>query len=277
MKQLLILFIILIMGGDLYASCLSPDEGFWKNEQGRGWFWGQIECPTIIDNQSRTSNPQDNYSKWKILPQKANIPWDILDKIDPDEISTKIEPEAKKVSVMYPTEENITEYRKLTNWMVKKASQYATVDERIRIENPLLNPNIELAPISSIKSKALVSYKNTETDKILTQYKDRGGLIIYESATCQYCKLQKPIISSFQNDYGWEVVYRDVKQFPKETLQLGIKTTPDIFLVLKEQNGSGIKYQRIATGLTTLDMLKMAILKGLGYLGETINETLINY
>lgn len=271
MKTIACIITSLIFTSIANAGCISPDKGFWNNPQGRGWFWGQGECQTDEDNISGLKE------EWKLLPQKINIPWNILDKIDPEEIANKIEPEAKKISIMYPNDENISEYRKLTNWIVAKASRYATIDEKIRTENPGLMPGLEFAPISQIKNKALISFKNIETDQILEKYKNKAGIIIYESSSCSYCKLQKPIIEEFSSYYGWEILYRDIAQFRQEALRLNVKTTPDIFLVLKKETGKNIKYQRIATGLTTMDKLKISILKGLGYLGEEINETLTDY
>lgn len=139
---LIIAFSILLFSSvSANTDCIEEDKGFRNNKAGRGWFWGQSFCKPKQDNTTLASAKTDNnINTWKILPEKANIPWEILDKLDPDEIANKIEPEAKKVSVMYPTDENIMAYRKLSNWILAKATAYTSRDTQVKVENPMLVP-----------------------------------------------------------------------------------------------------------------------------------------
>lgn len=271
MKKIVLIVSFLLLSNSSYSNECSPTEisSYWNNTNGSGWFWYQKEC-------LKEENDTKKEEEFKILPEKTNIPWDLLDKLDPDEIAEKIEPEARKVSIMYPTEENITAYRQLVNWIANKATNYANKDEQTRTTNPTLMPNLEYFRESPYKERFVMAKINELSNSTLLKYKNNAGLIIYISQTCSFCEQQKPIINYFKEKYGWNILYKDISQSPSDILKFNINITPDIFIVLKNNNGE-LKYQRIATGLTVLSDLEKAALKGLSYLGEDINEELISY
>ena len=62
---------------------------------------------------------------------------------------------------------------------------------------------------------------------------------------------------------------RSVEENLDEQIKFNIEYTPDIFLLLNTPQG--IKYQRIATGLTTLQDLEKQVVLGLEYLGENVS------
>lgn len=273
-------------------NCIEPDKGFRNNPSGRGWFWGEKFCEPDIDNRSdqnnvvkneiqemknnKDNNTNNEYiSGYKILPEKARIPWNLLDKLDPDEIANKIEPEAKKVAVMYPTDENIMAYRKLHSWIVSKASNFTSRDTQVKVENPMLVPRALQAPTSEYKIRQVQYQKNLAKEEFLNQYRERARLVVYSRKGCGFCEAQHPILENFADEYGWEIMDRDIDENFNESVKFNVEVTPDIFLLLN-RNGE-IFYQRIATGLTSLPDLVNAVLNGLKYLGEDIDyETVYN-
>lgn len=282
---LMILFIVNIAHAS--EECISPDAGFWNNAQGRGWFWKQKVCVPVKDNNTEERQEtaiQDNEPnldnqtqyvtdkdgrQWKKLPDKQNIPWDIIDFVDPIEVSEKIEPQARSIAIMYPTKENITEYRELKNWMLAKASGAMVNDIRVRTENPSL-VKVNSPATSSYSSRYYRIFKNNAIDDVISTYRDRIMIVMFSMEGCQYCELQRPLIRSLSENYGINFQEKDIDREYILAGNLGVTQTPDIFLLFKSP--SGIKYQRIATGLTTVDKLKDAIVRGLSYLGENIQR-----
>ncbi len=275
MKKIFLIMSFILLSNNSYSNECSQGEigSYWNNTNGSGWFWYQKEC---IKEESNSENNIEKKEEFKTLPKKAKIPWDILDNLDPDEIAQKIEPEARKVSIMYPTEENITAYRQLVNWIANKAIVYTNKDEQIRTTNPTLMPDLEYFRESPYKEKFVIAKINEISKNTLLKYKNNAGLVIYVSQSCSFCEQQKPIINWFQEKYGWNILYKEISHSPSDILRFNINITPDIFIVLKNKNGE-VKYQRIATGLTVLSDLEKFALKGLSYLGEDINEELISY
>ena len=280
-KFILILLFSLSISFNAYSSirdnCIEPDKGFRNNAPGRGWFWGEKICEPVKDNETETSNIEnrENQERWKILPKTADIPWEILDTLDPDEIANKIEPEAKKVAVMYPTEANIMAYRRLSNWILTKATTYTNRDTQVKVENPMLVPGALTAPTSEYKIRKVRYEREQNKQKILADYRERAKIIVYTRAGCSFCDAQRPLLEKFSQQYGWEIMERDINANIDESIRFDIEVTPDIFLLFNSLNG--IQYQRIATGLTTLPDLVNAVINGLKYLGEDIDyETVYN-
>lgn len=274
---LTLLFSMLVSFNAYSNNCIEPDKGFRNNAPGRGWFWGEKVCEPVKDNETETSNIEnrENQEKWKILPKTADIPWEILDTLDPDEIANKIEPEAKKVAVMYPTEANIMAYRRLSNWILTKATTYTNRDTQVKVENPMLVPGALTAPTSEYKIRKVRYEREQNKQKILADYRERAKIIVYTRAGCSFCDAQRPLLEKFSQQYGWEIMERDINANIDESIRFDIEVTPDIFLLFNSLNG--IQYQRIATGLTTLPDLVNAVINGLKYLGEDIDyETVYN-
>lgn len=278
-KFILILLFSLLISFNAYSGindkCVEPDKGFRNNAPGRGWFWGEQVCEPVLDNETQNTankefeNAIDNKSEWKILPKTANIPWDILDTLDPDEIANKIEPEAKKVAVMYPTEENIMAYRKLSRWIMIKAKSYTMKDTQVRTENPSIAPEMVTANTSEFRRRLNYSENMKRRTGYLNEYKERARIVVYTRVGCSYCLAQKPILEQFTQKYGWDVMERNLEDNFDEQIRFNIEYTPDIFLLLN--TSQGIKYQRIATGLTTLQDLEKQVVLGLEYLGENVS------
>lgn len=279
-RFVLILCFSLSISFNAYSSirdnCIEPDKGFRNNAPGRGWFWGEKVCEPVKDNVTETVTTADTdkekqkESEWKVLPKTANIPWSILDTLDPEEIANKIEPEAKKVAVMYPTEENILNYRKLSNWIFAKAKSYTSADTQVRVENPSVVEAALTGPTTRVRRTINYLYREENEKAVLQPYADRAKLVVYTRDNCKYCVAQRPLLQRFNQVFGWEIMERRLEDNPEEMVILNIEYTPDIFIILNTPQG--VKYQRIATGLTQYTDLVQAAINGLRYAGENIPD-----
>lgn len=136
-----------------FIACLNlnADDGYF-NDGKKGWFWGEQvqekkedeKTPKLPDltkvknsdfNSENFKKVQEmlkkkdeldgsvivyNGKEYKTVPTKTNVPFEILDSLHPEEIS-RLETETKNISVMYPTQENVLEYKKLQKYIAKKA------------------------------------------------------------------------------------------------------------------------------------------------------------
>ncbi len=261
---------LLLAGGMSEESSNCNDKRFWNDGNAdKGWYWKK-ECVPIVSDPIVES--KDNYT---ILEDTQNIPWDKIDRIDPDQIAKIIEPQARKVAITYPTEENILEYRKLSQWIQNKTVAFMNEDRMVRTENPndLLAGLMNSSKRGHFESSVSRVVANENVDNILKNYSQKAGLIIFVSPTCEFCKRQIPILNELKRKYGFDYVTIDVSGKNEMIEKFGIETTPDIFLAV---NSNGTKYQRIATGLHTLPDMISAIIYGLKYLGEDVDENTIN-
>ena len=145
----------------------------------------------------------------------------------------------------------------------------------VRTENPndLLAGLMNSSKRGHFESSVSRVVANDNVDNILKNYSQKAGLIIFVSPTCEFCKRQIPILNELKRKYGFDYVTIDVSGKNEMIEKFGIETTPDIFLAI---NSNGTKYQRIATGLHTLPDMISAIIYGLKYLGEDVDENTIN-
>lgn len=185
--------------------------------------------------------------------------------MDPDEID-KLYIKARKIAVMYPTQHNIKQYQKLVIWIMRKGFAFTENWMRaVRTDTELARYASEV-PTSTVERGTYFLQKVSYRDQVLQQFKDRAGLVIVVKKGCPYCERQKIILRWFKNETGWEYKLVDITRVPNMVRKFGIARVPDIFLVVKGNNGQPL-WIRVGTGLHTKDELKDIILFGLYNLG----------
>lgn len=299
----------------LNPNCREENKGFWNNKQGRGWFWKQDDCVPIEepiepsveddiqtqikdneqqqiivnifpgkddkkDNKTKTAQKNrmktiidENGREWEAIPEKQQIPWDIINKINPKQVADIIEPEARSVMLMYPTDENIYEYRKLSLWMLVKSSNMAKADIKVRTNNPeLIDAN---SPVNSqFKTTASIELNQARVEQAIEKHKDNMVLLMFYSNSCKFCHNQINVLRMLLEETGMRIEAKEISEEPKIVENFKVEQVPDMFIVYNSPNG--VKYQRIATGLTDKESLKTAIVRGLYYLGvKDISEDYI--
>jgi len=248
-----------------------PIKEFYKDSE-RGWFYKEVCEEEKKKKSSQKFTPEKEY---RILNNtKVNIPWDKLDKLDPDEIY-KIYKRTRKIAVMYPTRHNIKEFQKLNIWITNKSQKF--MEEFVKV----VRTDTELAryassvPSSTIARDTYLKATANFKKQILKKYRNRAGLVVVIKAGCPYCERQKQILKYFQIKTGWTYKLVDVNNAPNMVRKFGIARVPDIFLVLN-RNGKPV-WIRVGTGLHSEPELEEIIIFGLYSLGEIKNSDYIQY
>lgn len=249
-----------------------PQKDNYYSDRERGWFWSESDCVKKDENITKRVQVEPQKSKWKIIPKKVDIPWAIINQIDPDQIA-QLERDAQKISVMYPTDYNIKEHRMLQKWIVDKSVSYTKTGDRInRTDTELARWGAEV-PVSSFARSTNKRQQIKDTDSVIASYANRAGLVVVTQQGCQYCQAQMPILQLLKDQTGMTYKEVDMNHLPNIVTKLGVAQTPDIFLVLNK-NGKA-QWQRIGSGLNTLVELKEGITFGLYTLGEIKDERLV--
>ena len=198
--------------------------------------------------------------------RKVKIPWEKLDKMDWKEIRKLVE-EVRGIAVMNPTYENVREYKKLMLWITKKALEFQKMDRLVTLTSgDVFSVSIASPYYSNVHS--LETDKKIE--KVIREFKDRAGLVVFYDPVCAYCKKYIPIVREFSRQAGWEVLFVNVREFPNASRKLGVRMVPDTFVVLKKENKK--LWQRAGTGAFTLDALKRNVVLALTLLGKVKYE-----
>jgi len=133
-------------------------------------------------------------------------------------------------------------------------------------------------PTSAVRRTEYFIYKNQYRNQVLKQFKDRIGLVVVVKRGCPYCEKQKIILKWLKEDTGIEYTLVDINNVPNMVRKFGIARVPDIFLVVKGDDGKPL-WIRIATGLHSKGELKDMILFGLYNLGliKPPEQTMVLY
>lgn len=249
-------------------------KDYYYGERERGWFWNEAPCTPRPKDENKTASKKnesdDKYSKYKLIPKKVDIPWEIIDQIDPEQIA-EMERTAQKTALMYPTDHNVKEHRMLQRFAVKKSIAYAKAGDQLgRADRDLAEWRSDV-PTSSIARTVSAQKKYSDMGEILRNYSEKAGLVVVTQQGCGYCEKQIPILDTLKMETGFTYKNVDISQIPVAAQRLGVANTPDIFLVLNK--GGKAEWRRVASGLNTLSELKQSIVLGLYGLGELKSES----
>ena len=250
--------------------CKKTSDDYYSDRE-RGWFYG--ESPCVLKDSNKSKNIQDASKKqYKIIPKVVDIPWEIIDQIDPEQIA-EMERDSQKIALMYPTDHNVKQHRLLQKYVVKKSVSYAKTGDRLgRSDTELAAWRSEI-PLTTFARTAKGKETYIRSNEVLKEYSAKAGLVVITQHGCGYCEKQMPILNLLKEETGFTYKEVDMSQAPSAVISLGVAKTPDIFLVLNK-NGKA-QWQRVASGLNTLGEIKQAILMGLYSLGELKDDTLI--
>lgn len=263
------LVFLLFLVGVVFAQECKPDRPFYQDRE-RGWFWKEA-CKPAKKDKEKDKDKEKEQKAYRMLPSdKVSIPWDIIDKLDPQEIA-KLEEESRKIAMMRPTPENVSEYRKLLKFIENKARAFALAGYVEYKSTPLAYQPPQYFQVRLIKHEE----REKRWKEIFQKYKDRAGLVVLVQKDCPYCKAFKDVLKLFQKETAWQYREVEVSQNPSLAMNLGTSTVPDVFLVLSKDGQN--MWQRIGSGFMPLAELKASVIFGLYNLGEIKDENLLDW
>lgn len=251
----MILSILLLFFGICFVfakdNCRVKD--FYSDRE-RGFYYGRL-CL----EKKKNEKPEQTM-------KKVVIPWERLESMNWREIRKLVE-EARGIAVMNPTYENVREYKKLMLWILKKGLEFQKMDRIVTLTS---GDVFSLSLASPYYSRIHSINEEKKVESTLRKFKDKAGLVVFYDNFCSYCSLYIPIVKLFSEETGWNVIFLNIREFPRSAKRLGVKIVPDTFLVLKRGNKK--VWQRVGTGAFTLDDLKRNVVIALTLLGEVKYE-----
>ncbi len=114
--------------------------------------------------------------------------------------------EYRNVAIMNPTEANVRRYMELESSIVRQASLFADVAQRVAWSTPELDPTLQGRPVNA---KALEVFEQDQlqarSQSIATLGRDHVLFFFFRS-DCPYCHAFAPTVAAFQARYGINVV-----------------------------------------------------------------------
>lgn len=217
-------------------SALSHAEHpFFEDEQ-RGWFWGEVF-------------PLDEDVEPELEPEpSASIPAEPAEPAGPPPLSTawlrEEMPKALDSAIDNPTAENIEYYLYLQKVSMNKSEEYAKAVQLATIQDPVLNENYR-RPSAGFASRESDSLAAEQAKIILSDLSKDTQIWFFFASNCPYCHKMLPVLDVLKHKYNLKTfaVSMDKKNIPDapwgktfkvdqgQAAQLGVKTTPSVFLV----------------------------------------------
>lgn len=244
------MIILLFLTAGLVFGSTCEVKYFFKDRE-RGWFWKNV----CIEEENRKEE-KEKKKEYEIV----RIPWDKLDGMKPSEIR-KLREKALEIAVSNPTYENVKELYRLHVYMLKRARKFQEMATLVAMTDPEVSAYGGVIPVSKMGRDIYFGIKRENIYRKILSYKDRAGLLIAVTETCPYCKAFKRIVDLYLiPETGWSVKYVDINENPGFARNLGIRSVPDIFLVVMDEKPF---VMRIGTGYMAYDMLLERIYRGL--------------
>lgn len=273
------LLVAYLLAFSLHAQAF--DKNYFEDSK-RGWFWGENQPKEALDKKEEAKNDKKKEDtiiidgkEYKTISNKTNVPWQALDKLHPDEIS-KLETETKNISVMYPTEENIVEYKKLQKYISDKAMGFTDTSYLVTKQNSEIS---NWASDTSMSSRLVISAKRTDLwekqKNIISEHKKDMIILVATLPTCSFCKQQMPLLKDFEKDYSVEFKEVDISVNKEFAKTYNIQRTPDLFLLYRDKGNEPL-LTRFGNGLHTIQDLKNGVLAGL-YSFKKISKDYLEY
>jgi len=235
----------------LMTSIVFADNFFTTNRE--GWFWYKDE--TI---------------------QESNISKQQLEKMGAKELEQTLD-KLKDIAVSDPSEENLKNYILVQNVAVKRSEKFATVWQKVLLEHSELDIAAPLSK-SGFENNARVARKSAEMREFWQREVENIAFVVFydpkeEAANSSMQRVYYLLSSDIASMTGKEPVIRFVDLSANQRFKddLGIVTTPDNFILHKDETGAPI-YKRIKAGISTKAELLSGVLFVNGLYSNLLQE-----
>jgi len=235
----------------------------------RGWFWYERQPDPVTEDAEPPPQAKPTPDTGKEAPTKPPEPKPLS-----AEWFRKNMERFRDKAVDDPTRENVQAYFYLQRVMLDKASRFADMAQTVSMSEPLLDENAR-RPIASFGGQARDDMAATAREGAAKKLARTAGLWFVFESTCQFCEKQAGVLKGLENAYGFKVLAISLDGVPLpgnpfpgfipdrgQAKQLGVETTPALFLVRPGQAGGVLP---IAQGLVAGDeIVRRAVTLGHG-------------
>ncbi|MFA6137429.1 MAG: conjugal transfer protein TraF [Sulfurimonas sp.] len=241
-----ILFISLLLSDLVFAN-------FYKNNM-EGWFAYKDAYLTKID--SNETNTTEKFPVGKKAKKIVEIP-ENFDDMSAKEFEILIT-EAKEISTMNPTKDNVRKFIMLQNVVQEKADALTETWGEVMLENPELDISVNIAKTSFAKS-ALTETSKTEKKDFFSKFsKYMTVVMFYDGNKREVAGKQDDVMNFIYYDYP-EIkqlkidIHNEKAKELFDKLKISDERLPDIWLMLNT-DGKQV-WKRVAIGLSTQDKI----------------------
>jgi conjugal transfer pilus assembly protein TraF len=114
--------------------------------------------------------------------------------------------EVRAIAIIRPTEANVRRYMELESRVVRNASQFADLAQRIAWANPDLDPSTQGRPVNASALEAYEESQARTRGNTLAALANDHALIFFFRGDCGYCHKMAPLLNAFRQRYGFPLI-----------------------------------------------------------------------
>jgi len=209
----------------------------WNKRHAEGWFWRDIDPEVEKIDESETIKKAVLVNPDSLYPS-MNSP--LTDPLATLEILQKSVEMSKARAVLQPTSDNLINWIRVQNELLKKNTLFADNWQRLVWRNPEYDYN-QVRPSNPVALKAYSQSYKADRREALREIAKEHGLYFVIAESCPYCHAMAPYLKRFAKTFGFTVItvstdggsvpeYPNAMYSPEFVERLGVKSTPAIIL-----------------------------------------------
>lgn len=175
------------------------------------------------------SEPEDGVGTWGAMPSDPRTGWHFY--VDPPpaprpkaaprppdalnderdalarfrQLQKEVE-ESRALAVILPTEPNVRRYMELEAKVVRNASLFADIAQRIAWSHPELDPSTQGRPVNATALEVFEQEQARARAEVLARVAREHVLMFFFRGDCGYCHAMAPVLDAFRRRHGIRVI-----------------------------------------------------------------------
>jgi conjugal transfer pilus assembly protein TraF len=125
--------------------------------------------------------------------------------IEFEQLQKRLE-EYRNIAIIRPTEDNVRRYMQLEAQVVRQASYFSDVAQRVAWATPELDMTLQGRPVNSKAIEVFDREQTTSRTQSLADLSRTHVLFFFFRSDCPYCHAFAPTLEAFQARYGIQIV-----------------------------------------------------------------------
>ena len=163
----------------------------------RGWHF--YDDPAVHEPQKNSVLPAP------VAPPKPSTPQPPPEVKALHELQLQLE-QLKAVAVMHPTVANVRRYMELESKVLRNASLFADLSQKVAWANPDLDPTTQGRPVNAQALEVFEQLQMQERSSALANLGSDHILMFFFRGDCPYCHAYGPVLLAFSTKYRIQVL-----------------------------------------------------------------------
>ena len=188
---------------DDLASSDAPRTLFW-DEHRRGWHFYEDPARAIAPPPVRPA-PKPSAVTKRPAPPAVQPAKRAPELVEFEQLQKRLE-DYRNIAIIRPTEDNVRRYMELEASVVRQASYFADVAQRVAWATPSLDMTQQGRPVNARAIEVFDRAQTQERNQSLSALAQTHVLFFFFRSDCPYCHAFAPTLEAFQARHGIQIV-----------------------------------------------------------------------